>query len=342
MRKIMKIFAVLCIAALLLVPLVLPAHAAGGSLYVNGESFAGTFGEAVAAAMPGGTVEIEGRVYTRPVGWGEGITVADVTIQGRGQNAVLALEPFYFDDYSNKMDVLTLRGDNVTVKDLTINAGLRVDFPLRVFGSNILIENVTCIGGLRGAVNVLGLRTGKTQTYRNVRAENSLQAGFYFDDDNDCAGLTFENCSTAGNLRVGALVRNSYSDVIGLDMSGITCKEGVWAIEDRDGTIGGAPRAEILIAAGPKNAAGQPIDLSRARYISFIENAAYKHYRFGVPDSQCRGAAVEEPTNRYGFDTVLLSSAAPENLPGLVGDILSYGLYSLGLVLWIWLPAVYF
>ena len=341
MRKISKFAAVLCAIIFLLAPLTLFASAAGGSVYVNGEAFTGTFLEALEAAMPGGTIEIEGRVHTRPVGT-QNITVTDVTIQSRGAGAVLALEPFYFDDYSTKVDVLTIRGDNVTIKDLTINAGLRVDFPLRVFGSNILVENVTCTGGLRGAVNILGMRTGKTQTYRNVRAENSLQGGFYFDDDNDCAGLTFENCSTAGNLRVGVLVRNSYSAVLGLDLSGITCEEGVWAIEDRDGTIGGAPRAEILIAAGPKTAAGQLIDLSRARHISFIENESYSHYRFGVPDSQCRGASVEEPTNRYGFDTVLLSSAAPEKLAGLIGDFFSYGIYSLGLALRIWLPAAYF
>jgi len=264
--------------------------------------------------------------------------VADVTIQGRGAGAALALEPFYFGDYSSKCDVLTIQGDGVTVKNLTINAGLRVDFPLRVFGSDILIEDVTCVGGLRGAVNVLGMRTGKTQTYRNVRANGSLQGGFYFDDDWDCAGLVLEGCSTDGNLRAGALVRNSYGAVAGLDLSGITCNEGVWAIEDRvAGAIGGGERAEIAILAGPKG-----IDNSKARYIPFIENESYRHYRFGVPEGQLRGAVLEEAVDYYGFDTVLMSSNLPEGLLGAVGDFASYAMFSLWQLMKIWPPAVYF
>ncbi len=345
MSKLQKLAAAAVALMMLLVPLSLPVRAAGGtgggSLYVNGTAFDGSFQQAVEAAMPGGTVEIEGRVFTRPVGWTNSITVDNVTIQGRGRGAVLALEPFYFADYGNKCDVLTIQGNDVTVKNLTINAGLRVDFPLRVFGSGILIEDVTCVGGLRGAVNVLGVNTGKTQTYRNVKANSSVQGGFYLDNDDDCAGLVFEKCTTEGNLRVGVLVRNSYSAVVGVDLSGITCKEGVWAIEDRETTIGGAPRADVKIVAGPRDANGQTIDLSRARYIPFIENSSYRHYRFGIPESQCNGAALREETDIYGFPTTLLSSAPPQNLLGLVGDFLSYGLYTAWQALKIWLPAVY-
>ncbi len=329
------------VAAILLAVFALPSAAAGGSLRVNGEAFTGTFQQALEKAMPGGVVEITGTVFTRPVGTGN-IRVENVTIQGSGTGAALALEPMYFADYSNKMDVLTLQS-NVTVKDLTINAGLRVDFPLRVFGTNVLVENVICTGGIRGGVNVLGLYTGTTQTYRNVQANNSLQGGFYFDNDPDCAGLTLTNCSTEGNLRVGVLVRNSYAAVQGLDMSGITCKEGVWAIEDRfTGTIGGSSRAELQILAGPQGTDGKTIDMSRARYIPFIENSSYKHLRFGVPASQRMGAVVEETTDIYGFTTTILSSAAPQKLFGLVVDFLSYTAYCARKLFTIWIPAVYF
>ncbi|MDR2752978.1 MAG: hypothetical protein LBB50_01555 [Oscillospiraceae bacterium] len=362
-------FCAVCTAIALLLSVLLLGGAGlqKGQIYVNGTAFDGSFREAVAQAIPGGTVEIEGTVYTRPVGWDVPdktmLVVENVTIEGRGANARLQLEPFYFDDYSNKTDVLTIRGDNVTVRNLHINAGLRVDFPLRVFGDNVLVEDVTCVGGLRGAVNILALWSPeKTQTYRRVRAESSVQGGFYFDDDIDCTGLTLEGCVTRGNLRVGVLVRNSYNAVQRLDLSGIACEEGVWAIEDRvTGTIGGAPRADISILAGPKNTDGEPIPLDRARYIPFIEGDSYRHYRFGMAKDD--GSYGTITTNRYGFDVTLgysllqsdaaagdalegdvlsIPQPAAKDYFGLVGAFCRYAADSLWLALQIWVPAVYF
>ncbi|MDR1465065.1 MAG: hypothetical protein LBJ11_07195 [Oscillospiraceae bacterium] len=305
MRKIShKLTALLLCAALLLGLGTVFAGAKTSALTVNGEAFSGTFQEALAAAGPGGLVEISGTVYTRPVGWLDDFVVQDVTIQGNGAGAVLALESLYFDAISAKCDVLTIRGDNVTVRNLTIRAGLRVDFPLRLFGSNLLVEDVTCTGGTRGAVNILGLRPGKTMTFRRVRAQSSLQGGFYFDDDTDCAGLTMEDCVTSGNLRVGVLVRNTYNDVLDLDLSGIRCREGVFAVEDRTRAdlAEGERTKEIRILAPPQDAQGKPIDTARALNISFIETK-YDHIRYGVSSEECAGADAWIDASRYGFDT---------------------------------------
>ncbi|MDR1928143.1 MAG: hypothetical protein LBQ33_05840 [Oscillospiraceae bacterium] len=329
----------------------IPGYAADGKILVNGETFTGSFNEAVRAAGVGGVVEISGKVYTRPVGWEEpdGFILHDITIRGAGTGAVLALERFYLDDISNKKDVLTVQGDNVTVQNLTIQAGLRVDFPLRTWGNNFLMENVVCVGGTRGAVNILGLRTGKTMTFRNVKANSSVQGGFYFDDDTDCAGLTMENCSTGGNMRVGVLVRNTYNSVQGLDLSGIACKEGLFAVEDR--TVAdleeGKEIKEIQILAPPKDASGQPVDTSKALNISFIEGK-YQHIRYGAPAAQYAGIGAEIDTVRYGFSTKIgytLPSAAEYDARegesviytgdwyaqslGKAAAFLDYGVYSL-------------
>ncbi|MDR2647104.1 MAG: hypothetical protein LBB67_03155 [Oscillospiraceae bacterium] len=313
-----KAISIILAIAMLCGVLPLSVFAKDGVIFVNGEVFDGTLKEAIRGAGAAGLVEISGTVYTKPIGWMEadGFIINNVTIQGRGDNAVISLEPTHFDDISNKKDVITIQGSDVTIKNLTINARLLVDFPLRMWGTNQLIEDVTCIGGTRGAVNILGLRTGRTITLRRVRANSSMQGGFYLDDDMDCAGLTFEDCSTRGNVRVGVLVRNSYQSVIGLDLSGVTCYENIFAVEDRaQGTIGGDPAAEVNILAAPKNANGDAIDTSKALFFG-VEQAC-RHFRYGAPEEQYAGADTSIKTTRYGFETELfytLRSSAENDL----------------------------
>jgi hypothetical protein len=282
--------------------LVLPVSAelkGRGTIYVNGEVFSGTLQEAITFA-DNKLVEVEGLVYTRPVG-----NVHDVTIQGRGKDARIELEPFYFDAMYSKTDVLTITGTNVVIRDLSIDAGFRVDFPLRIFGSarDVLIENVEAKHGTRGAVNIL---SPFNIIMRKVRANSSVQGGFYFDDlEEEEGNIVFEDCSTSGNLRTGVLIRNTYTTVIGLDLSGITCYEGHFAVEDRiEGSVNGARYPEIKLTAPPKTQEGKPIDTSIANFYpveGFGQN--YKHIRYGMDKIEYAGASSYIDTERYGFDT---------------------------------------
>jgi hypothetical protein len=306
-----------------------PAAMETGTVYVNGSVFDGELGQAVAAAGAGGLVEIEGTVYSRPVGLDFGsapntyevggvqtvVRLADVTIAGRGTNARIVLQPGYSDarDGSDdlKEDLLTVRGDHVTVRNLTLDAKLGVDFPLRVFGNHFMAEDVICKGGQRGAVNILSNYSGTVRSFIRVGALDSLQGGFYFDESPDCSGLTFTDCYTDGNVRVGVLVRNGYGDVGKLDLSGIQCRENRWAIEDRKGGVMNVttPRwgtIEIVGLPTDRNAEQIATDVS----LYYPMESAYKHIQFGTaalwPAVLCSAIA----TDRYGFNTEIHYAAA--------------------------------
>jgi hypothetical protein len=257
-----------------------------------------------------GAVEIEGTVYTRPVGGSAGgeegkPVISGVTIRGRGENARIELEPFYFGGMNDKTDVITVAGSNVEIRDLTIDAGFRVDFPLRILGAarDITVENVEAAHGLRGAVNVL---SPDNIRMKNVRANSSVQGGFYFDDlEEGAENVVFEDCSTKGNFRTGVLIRNAYESVVGLNLGGITCYEDHFAVEDRvSGTLSGDKYGEIFLTAPPKNSKGEPIDVSVAKFYA-VEGFGekYKHIRYGMDGLEYSGALAYIETERYGFET---------------------------------------
>ncbi|MDR3314521.1 MAG: hypothetical protein LBS96_08735 [Oscillospiraceae bacterium] len=306
-----------------------------GGIYLNGatEPFSGTLAQAIekvradaADADAVQLIEIEGTVTTLPIGLAEGsfdggLIFSNITIQGRGEGAAIALQAGYSDSLNSglkdrKEDVLTIRGDNVTLKNLTVNAKFGCDFALRIYGDNFTAEDVVCLGGQRGAVNIVSLYPGKHMTLRRVQANSSYQGGFYFDDAPDCSGLLLEQCSTQGNIRVGVLVRNGYNSVGDLDLSGVTCKENVFAVEDRaEGRIGDGQPAPVTILAPPRNAAGNAIDTTKALYFSM--ESAYRHIRYGAPAAQYAGASASIATERYGFATTIyytLGSSAATDL----------------------------
>ncbi|MDR2526078.1 MAG: hypothetical protein LBC83_07890 [Oscillospiraceae bacterium] len=325
MKSHRKIFALL-LTVLLCAGLATPGFAADdGRIYLNGAAFSGTLREALAQACGGGLVEIEGRVTTLPVGLRDGsfdggLIFHDLTLRGKGENAQIVLQAGYNDSLNAELrdrreDVLTVRGDGVTIENLTINARFGVDFALRVFADRFSATDVICLGGQRGAVNILSRYTGKTMLLRRVQANYSRQGGFYFDESPDCGGLVLEDCSTEGNIRAGVLVRNGYDAVGNLDLSGVRCKEGVFAVEDRAaGRIGDGAPAPITLLAPPRNAAGVPIDTAKALF--FALEGAYKHIRYGAEVGQYAGAAHSIQTQRYGFTTrifyTLQSSAAAD------------------------------
>ncbi|MDR1806021.1 MAG: right-handed parallel beta-helix repeat-containing protein [Clostridium sp.] len=299
----------------------------GGKLYVDGASFSGSLQEAIAAAEAGGgLVEVEGTVYTGPVGDpanAAAFTVHDVTIAGRGSTAKIELEPFYLDAISKKLDVITVLGGNVVIKNLRIDACFRVDFALRIFSgaSNVLVENVVAEHGTRGAINIL---SPNNIAFVNTQANASVQGGFYFDDIDEAGSvnISFEDCSTTGNLRTGVLARKGYTTVVDLDLSGITCYEGNFAVEERiDGSMGDSDSysyEHVRLLAPPKNASGSPIDTSVA--ICYKLEDAYKHYRYGIDKLAYQGAMASIQTERYGFSTriyyLLESQAAADLWPG--------------------------
>ncbi|MDR3293399.1 MAG: hypothetical protein LBT20_04765 [Clostridiales bacterium] len=277
----------------------------GGRIYVNGAEFSGTLKEAVTLAGGGGTVEIEGTVYTTPVGdpsrSNEPI-LHDITIKGRDFSAAIVLKSGYYGDIYNKTDVLTVAGANVAIRDLTIDGGFRIDFPLRIFAwaENVSVENVTARRGTRGAVNIL---SDKNISLKNVRADDGAQSGFYLDGGLDGAGISFLDCSTRGNFRTGVLVRNCYGAVENLDLSGITCFENTFSIEDRIG--GGINNNGIAypmsILLPPKNKDGEPIKTDAAAY--FNVERQYRHYRYGISPAEYAGAKAFIDAERYGMNT---------------------------------------
>lgn len=313
MRKGGRRIFVFLLTALFLVSMVPVSSWAAGetSLYVNGKAFSGTLEEAILAAR-GGTVTVSGTVYTKPVGRPDGgIVIEDVTIEGIN-NAKIILQRGYWADISNKVDVLTLRGQNVTLRNLEVDAGFRVDFPIRIFpgSAHILLENVVARHGTRGAVNLL---SSADILLRGVQANESIQGGIYFDAVYDAGGIRFENCSTQGNLRTGVLIRNGYESCTNVNLKGITCYEGTFAVEDRmTGTIGGGPRAEIEITHAPKNASGASISTEKA--IFYPVEKAYQHIRYGIADADLIGASATILINRYGMETCVyyLSVSAAE------------------------------
>lgn len=307
-----RIFLYLLTVFLLLSMVPTTTWAAGESgLYVNGDPFPGTLEEAILAGR-GGTVTVSGTVYTKPVGRPDsGILIENVTIEGVN-NAKIVLQRGYWADISNKVDVLTLRGQNVTLRNLEVDAGFRVDFPIRIFpgSAHILLENVVARHGTRGAVNLL---SSADILLRGVQANESIQGGFYFDDVYDASGIRFENCSTSGNLRTGVLIRNGYGPCINVNLEGITCHEGTFAVEDRmAGTIGGSTRAEITITHAPKNASGTAISTDKAIY--YPVETAYQHIRYGISNADLIGASATILIDRYGMETCVyyLSLSAAE------------------------------
>lgn len=307
-----RFFLFLLAAVLLLSAIPLPSLAAAqDGLLVNGVPFAGTLEEAIAAGR-GGTVTVSGTVYTKPVGRpGNGIVIEHVTIEGIN-SAKLILQRGYFDDISNKVDVLTIRGKNVTLRNLEVDAGFRVDFPIRIFpgSAHVLLENVVARHGTRGGVNLL---SNADITLRNVQANDNVQGGFYFDNVYDAGGILFESCSTRGNFRTGVLVRNGYGPCTNVNLKEITCYEGTFAVEDRmEGTLSGKPRADIQITGVPNNAEGKAISMERAIY--YPVEKAYQHIRYGIAQADLIGASATILTNRYGMETTVyyLSKSAAE------------------------------
>jgi hypothetical protein len=271
---------------------------------VDSELFAGTLAEAIAAAGPGGIVGIHGRVETLPIGYGaveDAAIIQDVTIQGETENATVILPALYFDLHDSGFDVLTIEGANVTIRNVTVDAFYKVDFAIKVSesASNVTLENVVAKRGIRGAVQIL---SSSAVTLSGTQANDSMQGGFFLDKIEDGTGLAFTNCSTSGNTRGGIIIRNSYGSVSDLDLSGVSCSENIFCVEDfMAGTLGGGPRGEILLAAAPKNAEGETIDTEKALF--FRIDASYQHVRYGISEYDVLDARAYIPTDRYGLDT---------------------------------------
>ena len=302
----LKRFCTVFLCGILLLAACVPCFAAQGSITVNGNAFSGTLAQAIALAGKGGTVGITGTVATEPVGYLDGTRVADVTIQGDAPGATITLPASFVDLNNSKYDVLTVSGANVILKNLTVDACLKVDFAIRFLNSSshASVENVTARRGTRGAVNIL---SANSLTFKNVQANDSIQGGFYFDAIWDASRVVFENCTTAGNVRTGVLVRNGYGAVLNLNLAGITCAENTFAVEDRrEGTIGGGERAEIQIVAAPYNAAGEVISTVTAK--SFAVEQMYEHIRFGIAAGETDACRASITTDRYGFRTTVYYS----------------------------------
>ncbi len=278
-----------------------------GYIKLNGsaDSFTGTLAEAITAAGAGGTVDIYGTVFTNPIGTGEyaGTVITDITIQGKTEDAAISIHPLFVDLNDSKFDVLTVKGSDVLIKDLTVDALYRVDFPIRIFGgsSDVTLENVVAKHGTRGSVNILA---SDKISFINVQANESNQGGFYFDCAYDCTNVSFTNCSTSKNSRTGVLIRNGYGPSTNIDLSGITCFENTFAVEDRmQGTIGGGEAAEIQIIAPPKDTDGKAIETARAMF--FIIEKQYQHIRYGVTENDVLDAMASIDADRYGFETTI-------------------------------------
>ena len=294
-----KIFCVIISILLIASSATLGASAKSGYIIVNGENYSGTFNEAVYEAGKGGIIEIHGTVYTMPVGKNDGNYVSDVSILGYNDAKLILSHEFRMANDDN-LDVLTIKGDNVVVKDLKIDARYQVDYAICVSSAGrVSIENCITAKGIRGAINVIG--TG-TFSFKNVQANYAYQTGFQFEAC-DGTNVTFENCTTRGNwYKVGIVVKNGYSDCVSIDASGITCFEDYFAFHDRtQGTIGGGERAALSIVNPPKNSQGEPIKTDVAMYYP-IEKA-YQHIRYGVTEKQTKSAVAYVDSSAYGVDT---------------------------------------
>ncbi len=297
-----------------------------GTVYVNGEAFDGTVAEAIVAAGVGGTVGIGGTVYTEPIGKRDGSLVTDITISGVGDDAKLILTLDFKPKSDDNLDVLTIKGSNVTVKDLTIDARFFVDYPICVFcyTDNISIDNVTVLHGIRGGVNVM---TGGNVLFRDVCANDTKQAGFVFENCGDASNIRFENCSTKGNFyHAGLIVKNGYGADTNIDATGLTCYENCFAFHDRvKGTIWGDERADLSIKVPPLNSKGERISLDYGVYYPLEQS--YQHIRFGEPESEARFKTAKLTTSKYGFETVIyyddLSAARATVIEGDSLDVIT-------------------
>lgn len=300
-----KFFCVLLTIALVISSLSVSAAASllTGSISVNGNAFDGTLSEAIISAGDGGTVEISGTVFTYPIGKRDGCYVNNVTICGVN-DAKLILDPDFVMAEDDNLDVLSIKGSNVTVKDIEIDATLRVDYAICVFCNtdNITIENISALRGIRGGINVM---TSGNVLFSNVRANNSIQGGFVFENCEDASNVIFENCSTKGNwFKVGVILKNGYGPCRNVDASGLTCYENCFAFHDRvEGTIGGGERQEITLTAPPKDSNGNPINTDFAMYYPVLK--VYQHIRFGVSEDATKAAVADVKTDKYGFDTAI-------------------------------------
>lgn len=275
--------------------------AAGGSLSVNGAAFDGTLAEAIESAGVGGTVTLRGTVHTQPLGKLGSLVIHDITIEGESDAKLLIADDFIPHDDDN-LDIITIKGNNVTIKNLLIDAGWRVDYPLNTFcyTDNIVIENVTVQHGIRGGINVM---TDGHVLFKNVSCVNCYQAGFGLENCLDASNLVFENCVTSGSwYRSGILLCNGYGPTVNVDASGIICEEGHFSVHDRwTGSISGGERQTITYTAPPKDSSGNPIDTSRAMYYPLEK--AYLCLRFGVSDAETASAVCYVDTTAYGFET---------------------------------------
>lgn len=297
-----RIIGIVLSAVLLLIMCIVPVNAASGSISVNGEVFSGTLAEALKAAGAGGYIELSGTVYTMPIGKNDGSRVQNVTITGK-DNAQLVLSEDFTDLGDTNLDVMTIKGNNVTLRDMLIDARWMVDYPLNVFGAdNITIENVIVEHGKRGGVNVM---TSGRVLFKDMTARDSLQAGFAFENCADASRIRFENCVTRNNVyNSGILICNGYASTRNVDASGLTCNEGHFSVHDRySGTLGGGVRAAATFTFPPKNADGQPISTDRAMYYPLEK--AYLHIRYGVSEEDTATAVCSVKTNCYGFDTTV-------------------------------------
>ena len=278
----------------------LGASAKSGYIIVNGENFSGTFNEAVLEAGKGGVVEIHGTISTMPVGKVDGNFVSDVSILGYDDAKLVLSRKFRMKNDDN-LDVLTIKGQNVVVKNLKIDARYQVDYALCIFPGtdNVSVENCITAKGIRGAVNVM---SAGVISFKNVQANYGYQTGFEFENC-DGTNITFENCTTRGNwYKVGIIVKNGYSDCVNIDASGITCFEDYFSFHDRtQGTISGGERAALSIVNPPKNSQGEPIKTDVAMYYPLEK--AYQHIRYGVTEKQIKSAVAYVDSSAYGIDT---------------------------------------
>lgn len=298
-----KILCILFTVILITSSLPLAVSAASSGISVNGSTFSGTLSEAITSAGDGGTVQVSGTVFTYPIGKRDGCLINHVTIQGVN-DAKLILDPLFKMTQDDNLDILSIKGNDVTIKDISIDATLRVDYAICVFCNtdNITLENVAALHGIRGGINVM---TSGHVDFNNVRANSSVQGGFVFENCEDASNISFENCSTRGNwYRVGLILKNGYGPCRNVDASGLTCYEDCFAFHDRvAGTIGGDLRQDITLAAPPKNSAGNPIDTGFAMYYPLEK--AYQHIRFGVSKANIKTAVASVETDQYGFTAKL-------------------------------------
>lgn len=277
-----------------------------GKIYVNGTLFdypKRTLQDAITTAGYRGSVGIEGTVYTLPIGSKskgveKTIKIDNVSIIGIGDKAAIKLKPFYFKDIKSQIDLLTIRGSNVTISNLKLDAGYRVDFALRLLESdNVDIRNVVAQKGTRGAINIL---TGNKSRFFNVVAQKGIQGGFYFDACGDCLKVFFHDCHTKSNWRTGILIRNTYGSTFNLNLSGITVHEGHMGIEDRkEGIIHDmGTSGEIKNITPPCNSKKWLLDCSCAKYKLNLDSKKYSHFRF---DSKNKKGKCFIESERHGM-----------------------------------------